>query len=114
MQRARWVLVGAAATVAALDLLQVVLLDWRPKHWGALAGAGLYAAVAAGAWREARWADVVAVGVPLLPSSILIATALGASLAVTPDAAMVGILVFQLAAAAAGGWRIWISRRVRG
>jgi hypothetical protein len=106
MNTARWVLLAAAASVAALDLLQVIALDWRPKHWGALAGAGLYAAVAVGAWREARWADGVAVVVPVLPLSILFATALGAKLSVVPDVPMVGILIFQLVAAGAGVVRL--------
>jgi hypothetical protein len=111
MRGARWVVCGAAAAVALLDLAQVALLDWRPKHWGSLGGAALYAVIAAGAARDAAWADLLAVLIPLIPLSVLTATLLGASLPVVPDREMVGILMFQLVAAGAGALRLLARRR---
>jgi hypothetical protein len=89
----------AAGLVALADAAQPLVFDWKPKLYGALAGAALYAAIAIGAWGRRRWAAGLALAVPALPVGVLAATAAGVDLPVTPDAAMVGILVVQLVAA---------------
>jgi hypothetical protein len=95
----RWA-AGFAWLVVALDLAQVVALSWRPKHWGALAGALLYAILAAAAARGSRPALVVLAAMPAVPIGALIASAAGLPLPMQPDAATVAVLVVQIAAAA--------------
>lgn len=98
-----WVaLAVAAALVAFADAVQPLILEWQPRQFGAIGGAVLYALVAGGAWFERRWAALAALLVPVLPVSILLATAVGVELPVAPDAVMVGILAIQLTAAALG------------
>lgn len=106
MNRARWGLVVAAVTIAVADLAQVVLLDWRPKHWGSLGGAALYIGVAVGAVAGLSAADVVALAIPLIPITLLSAWALGLPVPVAPDRAMVLILIVQLSAAGFGALRL--------
>jgi hypothetical protein len=95
----RQALVGAALTVTTLDLLQVLLLDWRPKHVGALAGAAVYLLFAWGIHGDRRWAGILVAAMPVIPLSVLALSAAGASLPVAPDAAMITILGVQLLAA---------------
>ncbi len=96
-----------AVAVAAADLAQVLLLAWRPKHWGAIGGAVLYAALALGIGRGHRAPLVVVAAMPALPLTILALSAAGAPLPVAPDAGMVGVLALQLmaSAAAVAAWR---------
>ena len=96
----RWA-AGLAWTVAVLDLAQVVLLDWGPKHWGALLGAALYVVLGAGAWRGVRAADLVLAVMPLVPLTTLALWAGGVALPLEPDAGMLGVMVVQIGAALA-------------
>lgn len=93
-------LVATALAIATLDLAQVLLLDWRPKHVGALGGAAIYLLVALGVAKGWRAAAFVAAGMPVIPLSVLVAWAAGAAVPVTPDAPMLGILGLQLLASA--------------
>jgi hypothetical protein len=99
--RARVVAAVFAGLVAASDLVQVVVVPWKPKHWGAVGGIALYALLAVGAARGWRPALVLAVAMPLVPLTVLALWAAGVGLPVAPDAAMVGILAFQVGAATA-------------
>jgi hypothetical protein len=102
-RRAIWVgLALAAGLVALCDAVQPLVLEWKPKLWGAMGGALLYAVIAMGAWRERRAAAVAAMVVPVLPISILAATLAGVEVPARPDAAMIGILAIQLVAATLG------------
>ncbi|MCB9697135.1 MAG: hypothetical protein H6738_10180 [Alphaproteobacteria bacterium] len=96
----RWA-AGLAWTVAAMDLAQVLLLDWRPKHWGALAGAGLYVLLGVGALRGVPAALLILAAMPLVPLTTLALWAGGVALPVEPDAGMIGVLVVQLGTALA-------------
>jgi hypothetical protein len=88
--------------VALLDLAQPVLRAWRPKYWGALAGAVLYAGLSwAIAYRRSRAALWVVVLMPVVPIVTLLATAFGLSFPV--DRAMIAIAFCQLLAAASAG-----------
>jgi hypothetical protein len=107
-------LVGATWLVAALDLLQVLILDWRPKHVGALGGAALYLALGLAIRADRRWAAAVVAAMPVVPISVLALSAAGAPLPVAPDAPMIAVLAVQLAAAGlAIGW-LRTSRAARG
>ena len=98
-----WTALALVATViVACDWVQPLVLEWKPKLYGALAGGLLYGVVAVGAWKRQRWAAGVALGIPVLPVSILALRAAGVDLPVTPDAAMIGILAIQLVAATLG------------
>ncbi len=90
---------GWAATIAVLDAAQPLLLAWRPKFYGSLAGAALYAAFAVALLRgEGRLALYGVALMPVVPLAALTGNALGASFPV--DREMLAILVVQLIAAA--------------
>lgn len=94
----RW-LVGVTVAIATADVAQVLLLDWRPKHVGALGGAALYLLLGWGIGTDRRWAGIVVAAMPLIPLTVLGLSAAGAPLPLAPDAAMIGILGLQLLAA---------------
>jgi hypothetical protein len=102
----RWA-AALAGLVAVLDLVQVLVLAWRPKHWGALGGMVLYGTLAVLVARGSRPALIVVAVMPLVPLSVLVGTAMGLPLPVAPDAAMSGILAVQIAAASAATARLW-------
>lgn len=96
----RWA-AGLAWTVAAMDLAQVLLLEWRPKHWGSLLGAAMYVLLGLGALRGVPAALLILAAMPLVPLTTLALQAGGVSLAIEPDAGMIGVMVVQLAASLA-------------
>ena len=107
----RRALVATALGIATLDLAQVLLLDWRPKHVGALGGAAIYLLVAWGVSRDRRAAAIVAAGMPVIPLSVLALWATGAQVPVAPDGPMLRILALQLLAAVlAVAWLRAVSR----
>lgn len=91
----------ASSLVIAADLAQPLLQPWAPRHLGAVAGAAIYATIAVGAvrgWRPTAW---LAVGMPLVPASVLTGWALGAPVPVVPDWPMVGVALLQVGVALA-------------
>lgn len=86
--------------VALADLAQPLVLDWVPKFYGAIAGGLLYLLAAVTIARGVRPLAFVVVAMPLIPVSVLLLTVAGVPLPVTPDAAMLVVMVGQLGAAA--------------
>ncbi len=91
---------AAASTflVATLDLLQPLLLPWRPKFFAAIAGAILYflLSLAIGI-RGHRIALGIAALMPIIPLSAIVGRLVGLPLPF--DLASIGVFVVQLAAA---------------
>lgn len=100
--------IGACALIVALDWMQPLLLDWRPKFVGALLGGLLYLVAALGIARGVRVLALVVAAVPVVPLSTLALWAAGVSLPVQPDGPMLVVLSVQLVAAVAAG-RWWAS-----
>lgn len=86
--------------IAAADLSQPLLMDWIPKHWGALGGGLFYLTTGALLLRDVRPAAWAVVALPAIPVTVLALWAAGVSVPVQPDGLMVAILVLQLTAAA--------------
>lgn len=105
MKVGRW-LALAALVVAAADLAQPLLLDWRPKFVGSIGGAMLYSVIAWGVLRDARWALWMAAALPAVPSGVICLHLLGVSLPTPPDFPMVAILVVQVGIAAVAVMRL--------
>lgn len=103
---ARRVLLALALVVVVADLAQPLVLPWEDRFWAAFAGAGVYALVAAGAWRAWRWTMWVAMAMPVVPLATLLGWALGMPVPVAPNPWMVGIAAVQLAA----GGAAWTAR----
>lgn len=93
-------LIAVLVAIVACDLAQPMLLAWRPKFWGALGGAAIYALCAAGVARDVPAARLVVVAMPVIPIGVLGLWATGLATSVQPDAPMVGVLALQLCAAA--------------
>ena len=95
----RW-LAAAATVVAIADLAQPLLLPWRPKFVGSIAGSLIYMSVAFGVMHGARWALWLAALVPIVPTTLIGLHLAGVELPTPPDTGMVSILVVQLVIAA--------------
>lgn len=103
----RRLLVAVLIAIVVADLAQPATLPWRPKFYAALGGAAIYATCAWGIarhWRPALW---VVIAMPVIPVTVLVLHVAGVAVPASPDAAMVAVLVLQLAAA---GLAIGVSR----
>ncbi len=93
-------LAGVAVAIACCDLAQPLLLGWEPRMIAAIAGAGIYLGVAAGALRGQRWAAWIALGMPVIPIGAIVS-------GLDPSGAMLGVMVLQLGAAVLGARESW-------
>ena len=91
---------SVCALIAVADLVQPFLLPWAPKLVGAVLGGAFYAIAAVLLARGVRWVAWPVILLPVVPITTLALWAAGATLPVTPDLPMVGVLGLQLAAAA--------------
>lgn len=91
-------LLAVLLVIVLADLAQPVMLPWRSKFLGALAGAALYGVCAVGVVLHRRWPLVVITCLPLIPIGVLVLAGLGVA-PVQPDAPMLGVLLLQVLAA---------------
>ncbi len=92
-------LAGVAVAIACCDLAQPLVLGWEPRMVAAIAGAGVYLAVAAGAAGERRWAAWIALGMPVIPIGAIVS-------GLQPSWPMLGVMGLQVVAAMLGGWTL--------
>lgn len=101
------VAVAACVLIVALDWMQPLLFEWRPKHVGAVLGGALYLVAAVGIARGARPLALVVAAMPAIPLTTLTLAGLGVALPVQPDTPMIVVMSVQIVAAVASAvwWR---------